>query len=167
MYVKNHKIKKKSQWNTGWSNTRFICLEANIQPSDVILVCYFSADKRLSRTPRRTQQPKTLNTPEDSTYYNLIHVSHTQKQRQVNDFRCFLPQSFALTALPAFTMCHWFFFFVAMERIITELIWKSMVFNTLDHFWSCLSVHSLFCWLFQSSLQLGCPGYTLCRHICT
>uniref|UniRef100_A0AAQ5XBC1 non-specific serine/threonine protein kinase n=1 Tax=Amphiprion ocellaris TaxID=80972 RepID=A0AAQ5XBC1_AMPOC len=34
-------------------------------------------DKRLSRTPRRTQQPKTLNTPEDSTYYTLIHVSHS------------------------------------------------------------------------------------------
>ncbi|KAK9527524.1 hypothetical protein VZT92_014079 [Zoarces viviparus] len=32
-----------------------------------------STDKRQSRTPRRTQQPKTLNTPEDSTYYNLIH----------------------------------------------------------------------------------------------
>lgn len=46
-------------------------------------LCYFSADKRLSRTPRRTQQPKTLNTPEDSTYYNLIHVS----QRETNDFR--------------------------------------------------------------------------------
>lgn len=38
-------------------------------------LCYFPADKRLSRTPRRTQQPKTLNTPEDSTYYTLIHVS--------------------------------------------------------------------------------------------
>uniref|UniRef100_A0A4W6DVD6 non-specific serine/threonine protein kinase n=1 Tax=Lates calcarifer TaxID=8187 RepID=A0A4W6DVD6_LATCA len=38
-----------------------------------------STDKRLSRTPRRTQQPKTLNTPEDSTYYNLIHVSHRKK----------------------------------------------------------------------------------------
>uniref|UniRef100_A0A8C7Y737 non-specific serine/threonine protein kinase n=1 Tax=Oryzias sinensis TaxID=183150 RepID=A0A8C7Y737_9TELE len=43
--------------------------------------CFFylkrsnSEDKRLSRTPRRTQQPKTLNTPEDSTYYTLIHVS--------------------------------------------------------------------------------------------
>lgn len=36
---------------------------------------FFLADKRLSRTPRRAQQPKTLNTPEDSTYYNLIHVS--------------------------------------------------------------------------------------------
>lgn len=34
-----------------------------------------SADKRLSRPPRRTLQPKTLNTPEDSTYYTLIHVS--------------------------------------------------------------------------------------------
>lgn len=29
----------------------------------------------MSRTPRRAQQPKTLNAPEDSTYYNLIHVS--------------------------------------------------------------------------------------------
>uniref|UniRef100_A0A8C5C5M1 non-specific serine/threonine protein kinase n=1 Tax=Gadus morhua TaxID=8049 RepID=A0A8C5C5M1_GADMO len=28
-----------------------------------------------SRTPRRTQPPKTLNTPEESTYYNQIHVS--------------------------------------------------------------------------------------------
>ncbi|CAL8294065.1 unnamed protein product [Lota lota] len=28
-----------------------------------------------SRTPRRTQPPKTLNTPEESTYYNLIHRS--------------------------------------------------------------------------------------------
>uniref|UniRef100_A0A665X664 non-specific serine/threonine protein kinase n=1 Tax=Echeneis naucrates TaxID=173247 RepID=A0A665X664_ECHNA len=37
-----------------------------------------SADKRLPRTPRRTQQPKTLNTPEDSTYYNLIHVNDKQ-----------------------------------------------------------------------------------------
>uniref|UniRef100_A0A3B1J5B6 non-specific serine/threonine protein kinase n=1 Tax=Astyanax mexicanus TaxID=7994 RepID=A0A3B1J5B6_ASTMX len=27
-----------------------------------------------TRTPRRTQKPKTLNTPEDSTYYNLIHI---------------------------------------------------------------------------------------------
>uniref|UniRef100_A0A3P8SPF2 non-specific serine/threonine protein kinase n=1 Tax=Amphiprion percula TaxID=161767 RepID=A0A3P8SPF2_AMPPE len=41
-------------------------------------------DKRLSRTPRRTQQPKTLNTPEDSTYYTLIHVSH-RKQLDVDD----------------------------------------------------------------------------------
>uniref|UniRef100_A0A8C5HQG9 non-specific serine/threonine protein kinase n=1 Tax=Gouania willdenowi TaxID=441366 RepID=A0A8C5HQG9_GOUWI len=38
---------------------------------------YVQTNKRLSRTPRRTQQPKTLNTPEDSTYYNLIHVSHS------------------------------------------------------------------------------------------
>lgn len=40
-----------------------------------VLFSYCSADKRLSRTPRRAQQPKTLNAPEDSTYYNLIHVS--------------------------------------------------------------------------------------------
>uniref|UniRef100_A0A673YPI6 non-specific serine/threonine protein kinase n=1 Tax=Salmo trutta TaxID=8032 RepID=A0A673YPI6_SALTR len=33
---------------------------------------------KLCRTPRRTQQPKTLNTPEDSTYYNLIHVKRKQ-----------------------------------------------------------------------------------------
>uniref|UniRef100_A0AAX7V0Q2 non-specific serine/threonine protein kinase n=1 Tax=Astatotilapia calliptera TaxID=8154 RepID=A0AAX7V0Q2_ASTCA len=44
-------------------------------PDALNCLCYFSADKRLSRTPRRNQQPKTLNTPEDSTYYNLIHVS--------------------------------------------------------------------------------------------
>uniref|UniRef100_A0A3Q3JMB8 non-specific serine/threonine protein kinase n=1 Tax=Monopterus albus TaxID=43700 RepID=A0A3Q3JMB8_MONAL len=30
---------------------------------------------QMSRAPRRTQPPKTLNTPEDSTYYNLIHVT--------------------------------------------------------------------------------------------
>uniref|UniRef100_A0A673YPX3 non-specific serine/threonine protein kinase n=1 Tax=Salmo trutta TaxID=8032 RepID=A0A673YPX3_SALTR len=36
-----------------------------------------SVDLKVCRTPRRTQQPKTLNTPEDSTYYNLIHVSLT------------------------------------------------------------------------------------------
>uniref|UniRef100_A0A665X661 non-specific serine/threonine protein kinase n=1 Tax=Echeneis naucrates TaxID=173247 RepID=A0A665X661_ECHNA len=36
---------------------------------------YAPPDHQLPRTPRRTQQPKTLNTPEDSTYYNLIHVS--------------------------------------------------------------------------------------------
>uniref|UniRef100_A0A8C3GCI0 non-specific serine/threonine protein kinase n=1 Tax=Cyclopterus lumpus TaxID=8103 RepID=A0A8C3GCI0_CYCLU len=41
-----------------------------------------STDKRQSRTPRRTQQPKTLNTPEDSTYYNLIHV---RKKVDVDD----------------------------------------------------------------------------------
>uniref|UniRef100_A0A3P9LR03 non-specific serine/threonine protein kinase n=1 Tax=Oryzias latipes TaxID=8090 RepID=A0A3P9LR03_ORYLA len=43
------------------------------------LKCSNSEDKRLSRTPRRTQQPKTLNTPEDSTYYTLIHVSELSK----------------------------------------------------------------------------------------
>ncbi|XP_037613510.1 myosin-IIIa isoform X1 [Sebastes umbrosus] len=41
-----------------------------------------SADKRQSRTPRRTQQPKTLNTPEDSTYYNLIHRSVQDDKRK-------------------------------------------------------------------------------------
>uniref|UniRef100_A0A3Q3F2H5 non-specific serine/threonine protein kinase n=1 Tax=Labrus bergylta TaxID=56723 RepID=A0A3Q3F2H5_9LABR len=44
-----------------------------------------NADKRMSRTPRRTQQPKTLNTPEDSTYYNLIHVSDRKKLLDVDD----------------------------------------------------------------------------------
>uniref|UniRef100_A0A3B3SF68 non-specific serine/threonine protein kinase n=1 Tax=Paramormyrops kingsleyae TaxID=1676925 RepID=A0A3B3SF68_9TELE len=33
-----------------------------------------TAEQKQTRAPRRTQQPKTLNTPEDSTYYNLIHV---------------------------------------------------------------------------------------------
>ncbi|XP_026218983.1 myosin-IIIa isoform X1 [Anabas testudineus] len=41
-----------------------------------------STEKRLSRTPRRTQQPKTLNTPEDSTYYNLIHRSVQDDKRK-------------------------------------------------------------------------------------
>uniref|UniRef100_A0A6Q2Y921 non-specific serine/threonine protein kinase n=1 Tax=Esox lucius TaxID=8010 RepID=A0A6Q2Y921_ESOLU len=36
-----------------------------------------SVDLKVCRMPRRTQQPKTLNAPEDSTYYNLIHVSLT------------------------------------------------------------------------------------------
>ncbi|KAM6908133.1 myosin-IIIa [Lycodopsis pacificus] len=45
-----------------------------------------STDQRQSRPPRRTQQPKTLNTPEDSTYYNLIHVSQKEKNdRSVQD----------------------------------------------------------------------------------
>ncbi|XP_035386773.1 myosin-IIIa [Electrophorus electricus] len=34
-----------------------------------------SADTKQPRTPRRSQKPKTLNTPEDSTYYNIIHRS--------------------------------------------------------------------------------------------
>uniref|UniRef100_A0A8C1BU81 non-specific serine/threonine protein kinase n=1 Tax=Cyprinus carpio carpio TaxID=630221 RepID=A0A8C1BU81_CYPCA len=39
--------------------------------------------KRLrSRTSRRTQQPKTLNTPEDSTYYTLIHRSVQDDKRR-------------------------------------------------------------------------------------
>uniref|UniRef100_A0A3Q1GVG2 non-specific serine/threonine protein kinase n=1 Tax=Acanthochromis polyacanthus TaxID=80966 RepID=A0A3Q1GVG2_9TELE len=52
---------------------------------------YTPHDKRLSRTPRRTQQPKTLNTPEDSTYYTLIHsillslCSSPGKQLDVDD----------------------------------------------------------------------------------
>ncbi|KAL2085688.1 hypothetical protein ACEWY4_019008 [Coilia grayii] len=37
-----------------------------------------SVDTKQTRTSRRTQQPKTLNTPEDSTYYTLIHVSLSQ-----------------------------------------------------------------------------------------
>ncbi|KAK5849942.1 hypothetical protein PBY51_014237 [Eleginops maclovinus] len=41
-----------------------------------------STEKRQSRTPRRTQQPKTLNTPEDSTYYNLIHRSVQDDKRK-------------------------------------------------------------------------------------
>uniref|UniRef100_A0A8C4RZM5 non-specific serine/threonine protein kinase n=1 Tax=Erpetoichthys calabaricus TaxID=27687 RepID=A0A8C4RZM5_ERPCA len=32
------------------------------------------AEQPQTRSPRRPQQPKTLDSPEDSTYYNLIHV---------------------------------------------------------------------------------------------
>ncbi|XP_062234995.1 myosin-IIIa isoform X1 [Platichthys flesus] len=41
-----------------------------------------STQKTVSRTPRRTQQPKTLNTPEDSTYYNLIHRCVQDERRK-------------------------------------------------------------------------------------
>ncbi|NP_001349341.1 myosin-IIIa isoform 2 [Danio rerio] len=40
------------------------------------------ADTKQSRTPRRAQQPKTLNTPEDSTYYTLIHRSVQDDKRR-------------------------------------------------------------------------------------
>ncbi|KAK2869843.1 hypothetical protein Q8A67_024235 [Cirrhinus molitorella] len=40
------------------------------------------ADTKQSRTSRRTQQPKTLNTPEDSTYYTLIHRSVQDDKRK-------------------------------------------------------------------------------------
>ncbi|RVE58585.1 hypothetical protein OJAV_G00195820 [Oryzias javanicus] len=43
---------------------------------------HHQSDKRVSRTPRRTQQPKTLNTPEDSTYYTLIHRSVQDDKRK-------------------------------------------------------------------------------------
>ncbi|KAG5850439.1 hypothetical protein ANANG_G00082450 [Anguilla anguilla] len=41
-----------------------------------------SDDQKQGRMPRRTQQPKTLNTPEDSTYYNLIHRSVQDEKRR-------------------------------------------------------------------------------------
>ncbi|XP_067108298.1 myosin-IIIa [Osmerus mordax] len=40
------------------------------------------SDLKVQRTPRRTQQPKTLNTPEDATYYNLIHRSVQDDKRR-------------------------------------------------------------------------------------
>ncbi|CAG05467.1 unnamed protein product [Tetraodon nigroviridis] len=39
-------------------------------------------EQRQPRPPRRTQQPKTLNTPEESTYYNLIHRSVQDDKRK-------------------------------------------------------------------------------------
>ncbi|XP_066574205.1 myosin-IIIa [Amia ocellicauda] len=39
-------------------------------------------DQKQTRMPRRTQQPKTLNTAEDSTYYNLIHRSVQDDKRK-------------------------------------------------------------------------------------
>ncbi|XP_029102132.1 myosin-IIIa isoform X1 [Scleropages formosus] len=41
-----------------------------------------TVDLKQTRTPRRTQKPKTLNTPEDSTYYNLIHRSIQDDKRR-------------------------------------------------------------------------------------
>uniref|UniRef100_A0A8C2FTG5 non-specific serine/threonine protein kinase n=1 Tax=Cyprinus carpio TaxID=7962 RepID=A0A8C2FTG5_CYPCA len=43
---------------------------------------YTGTDTKQSRTSRRTQQPKTLNTPEDSTYYTLIHRSVQDDKRR-------------------------------------------------------------------------------------
>ncbi|XP_057179094.1 myosin-IIIa isoform X2 [Triplophysa rosa] len=40
---------------------------------NALMGCY--GDAKQPRTSRRSQQPKTLNTPEDSTYYTLIHRS--------------------------------------------------------------------------------------------
>ncbi|XP_067234002.1 myosin-IIIa isoform X2 [Chanodichthys erythropterus] len=53
------------------------------QPMNGYMGCYQPpADTKQSRTPRRTQQPKTLNTPEDSTYYTLIHRSVQDDKRR-------------------------------------------------------------------------------------
>ncbi|MFT7809582.1 myosin-IIIa [Arapaima gigas] len=41
-----------------------------------------AVDSKQTRTSRRTQKPKTLNTPEDSTYYNLIHRSVQDDKRR-------------------------------------------------------------------------------------
>ncbi|XP_024910277.1 myosin-IIIa isoform X5 [Cynoglossus semilaevis] len=41
-----------------------------------------SVNQRISRAPRRNQQPKTLNAPEDSTYYNMIHRSIQDDRRR-------------------------------------------------------------------------------------
>ncbi|XP_056868851.1 myosin-IIIa isoform X4 [Takifugu flavidus] len=41
-----------------------------------------AAEQRQARTPRRSQQPKTLDTPEESTYYNLIHRSVQDDKRK-------------------------------------------------------------------------------------
>ncbi|XP_056155482.1 myosin-IIIa [Lampris incognitus] len=41
-----------------------------------------SANTKVLRTPRRAHQPKTLNTPEDATYYNLIHRSVQDDKRK-------------------------------------------------------------------------------------
>ncbi|XP_034022241.1 myosin-IIIa isoform X1 [Thalassophryne amazonica] len=41
-----------------------------------------SNDRKVPKTPRRTHQPKILHTPEDSTYYNLIHRSVQDGKRK-------------------------------------------------------------------------------------
>ncbi|XP_016431606.1 myosin-IIIa [Sinocyclocheilus rhinocerous] len=53
------------------------------QPMNGYMGCYQPpADTKQSRTSRRTQQPKTLNTPEDATYYTLIHRSVQEDKRR-------------------------------------------------------------------------------------
>lgn len=45
----------------------------------IAIFCFFTAKvedcRPIQRPPRRPRKPKTLNNPEDSTYYTLIHVS--------------------------------------------------------------------------------------------
>ncbi|XP_072911410.1 myosin-IIIa [Hemitrygon akajei] len=40
------------------------------------------SEQKQQRTPRRTQPPKTVNTPEDNTYYNIIHRSVQDGKRR-------------------------------------------------------------------------------------
>ncbi|TRY58515.1 hypothetical protein DNTS_004926 [Danionella cerebrum] len=54
-------------------------------PMNGYMGCYSppaAADSKQSRTSRRTQPPKTLNTPEDSTYYTLLHRSVQDDKRR-------------------------------------------------------------------------------------
>uniref|UniRef100_A0A3B5A062 non-specific serine/threonine protein kinase n=1 Tax=Stegastes partitus TaxID=144197 RepID=A0A3B5A062_9TELE len=76
-----------------FSSSRMLFIFSNLLHRSQGLLRTFTplSDKRQSRTPRRTQQPKTLNTPEDSTYYTLIHsillslYSSPGKQLDVDD----------------------------------------------------------------------------------
>ncbi|XP_073669275.1 myosin-IIIa [Paramisgurnus dabryanus] len=49
---------------------------------NALMGSYTGVDIKQSRTSRRMQQPKTLNTPEDSTYYTLIHRSVKDDKRR-------------------------------------------------------------------------------------
>uniref|UniRef100_A0A8C1BU69 non-specific serine/threonine protein kinase n=1 Tax=Cyprinus carpio carpio TaxID=630221 RepID=A0A8C1BU69_CYPCA len=64
--------------------TRLLTSRSNITFSVGFQPLFFSStdDTKQSRTSRRTQQPKTLNTPEDSTYYTLIHRSVQDDKRR-------------------------------------------------------------------------------------
>ncbi|RXM29315.1 Glutamate decarboxylase 2 [Acipenser ruthenus] len=74
-------------------------------------------DQKQARTSRRSQQPKTLNTPEDSTYYNLIHI-----------YKDLLPASDGDTATMAF-----------LQEVMDILL--SYIVNTFDRSTKVIDFH--------------------------
>lgn len=45
-------------------------------------------EPKILRPPRRPRKPKTLNNPEDSTYYYLLHKSTQEEKRRPGKDRC-------------------------------------------------------------------------------
>uniref|UniRef100_A0A4W5LD26 non-specific serine/threonine protein kinase n=1 Tax=Hucho hucho TaxID=62062 RepID=A0A4W5LD26_9TELE len=86
---------------------------------------------KLCRTPRRTQQPKTLNTPEDSTYYNLIHVS--------------LTPSIHLDLFSSITIYHSIFIPLLISHCTASLFPSFTVWSSVHFLPGPFSLYLLFC----------------------